>query len=227
MARAHGPGRAEGVGNPRPLDDGMSRLLPVNIATKAIALVLAALPLLAPDRPGYRRKAMRARAVVYPLVPMAIPVTWRRRGRPAPYPHAIDIALALPLILDAGANASDLYGRIRNLDLVVHLVNTGLVVAAVGAGLSPLMPNRWSAAVLATSLGISGEALWEIAEYLAQRSGATGMDLSYDNTTHDLISSSVGAAIGGLATAGLLWPRRGEVGALFGWRLVQRPRPTA
>ena len=205
----------------------MSGLLPVNIATKALALALAALPLLAPNRPGYRRKAMRARAVVYPLVPMAIPFTWSRRGRPAPYPHAIDIALALPLILDAGANASDLYGRVRNLDLVVHLVNTGLVVAAVGAGLSPLMPNRWSAAVLATSLGISAEALWEIAEYLAQRSGATGMDLTYDNTIHDLISSSAGAAIGGLATAGLLWPRRGEVGALFGWRLVQRPRRAA
>lgn len=104
-----------------------------NIATKVAAIGLAALPILDPDRPGYRRKAMRARAVAYPLVPLAIPLTWGLRGRPAPYPHAVDLALSVPLIIDAGANAVDLY-RIRHLDLVVHLVNTATVVAALAQG---------------------------------------------------------------------------------------------
>ncbi|PZR64198.1 MAG: hypothetical protein DLM71_03005 [Chloroflexi bacterium] len=205
----------------------MNSLVTTNLVTKAVALGLAVLPLLAPERAGYHRKAMRARAVVYPLVPLAIPLTWWRRGRPAPYPHAVDIGLALPLIIDAGANAFDVYNRIKNFDLAVHVVNTAVIVSTFGAGLSPLMPNRWSAAVLATSLGISGEALWEVAEYLAQRSGEDGMRLTYDNTIHDIISSSLGAAIGGLVTATLLWPWRAEVGALFGWRLVQRQRRAA
>lgn len=89
------------------------------------------------------------------------------------------------------------------------------------------MPNRWAAAALATSLGISLEALWEVAEYVAHRRGETGMTLTYENTIADIASSSVGAAVGGLVTAALLWPRRGEVGALFGWRLVERVRTDA
>lgn len=192
-----------------------------NIAAKAAAIGLAALPLVDADRPGYRHKAMRARALAYPLIPLAIPATWWRRGRPSPYPHAIDLALSLPLIVDAGASAVDLY-RIRNFDFGVHAVNTAVAVAALGAGLSPLMPNRWSTAALATSLGISLEALWEVAEWLALKSGEDGMSLTYDGTITDIIASSLGAAVGGLVTAGVLWPRRAEVGAVFGWRLVQR-----
>lgn len=196
-------------------------LAAANALTKAVAIALAGLPFLAPERPGYHRKAMRARAIVYPLVPLAIPFIWWRRGRPAPYPHAVDIGFSLPLILDAGANALDLY-RIKNLDLIVHFVNTGMVVAAFGAGLAPLMPNRWTAAALATSLGISLEALWEVAEYMAHRTGETGLTLTYDNTIADIASSSLGAGFGGLLTAGVLWSHRAAVGALFGWRLVER-----
>ena len=39
----------------------------------------------------------------------------------------------------------------------------------------------------------------------------------------DIVTSAVGAAAGGIITAVALWPRRAEVGALFGWRLVERP----
>ncbi|HZP97191.1 MAG TPA: hypothetical protein VFC31_12805 [Candidatus Limnocylindria bacterium] len=165
---------------------------------------------------------MRARAFAYSLLPLAIPLTWLRRGRPTPYPHAVDLLLSLPVVLDAGANAFDLYRRVRAFDLAVHGVNAALGVSALGAGLSPLMPNRWSAAALATSLGISGEALWELAEYGALKSGEDGLALTYENTMLDILASTIGALAGALVVGALLWPRRGEVGALFGWRLVER-----
>lgn len=130
--------------------------------------------------------------------------------------------LSLPVVLDAGANALDVYRRVPRFDLLVHGVNATLGVSAFGAGLSPLMPNRWSAAILAASLGVSGEALWELAEYGALKSGEGGLALTYENTMLDILTSTVGALVGGLVVGALLWPRRGEVGALFGWRLVER-----
>jgi len=193
-----------------------------NIAAKLIAVTLALYPLWVPDLPQFRGKAMRARAFAYSLLPLAIPLTWLRRGRPTPYPHAVDLLLSLPVVLDAGANAFDLYRRVRAFDLAVHGVNAALGVSALGAGLSPLMPNRWSAAALATSLGISGEALWELAEYGALKSGEDGLALTYENTMLDILASTIGALAGALVVGALLWPRRGEVGALFGWRLVER-----
>lgn len=199
-------------------------LFAANIAAKVTAVVLSLFPLAAPNRPQFRGKAMRPRAIAYPLIPLAVPVTWLRRGRPQPYPHAADLVLSLPLILDAGANAFDVYRRVKNFDLLVHTVNALFGVTVFGAALSPLMPNRWSAAALATSLGISGAALWEVAEFAALKSGEEGLELSYENTMLDVLTSAVGASLGGIVTAAVLWPHRAEVGALFGWRLVERPR---
>lgn len=202
---------------------GPTVLAAANIAAKVTAVALSAYPLSELDRPQFRGKAMRPRAILYPLIPLAVPLTWLRRGRPSPYPHAADLALSLPLVLDAGANTLDVYRRVKNFDLLVHTVNALCGVIAFGAALSPLMPNRWSAAALATSLGISGAALWEVAEYAALKSGERGLDLTYENTMLDVLTSAIGAAIGGAVTAAVLWPRRAEVGALFGWRLVERP----
>ena len=198
-------------------------LVAANIAVKTTAIALSLYPLAARDRPQFHGKAMRPRAIAYPLIPLAVPITWLRRGRPAPYPHAADLLLGLPLILDAGANTFDVYRRVKNFDLVVHTANALFGVTTFGAALSPLMPNRWAAAALATSLGISGAALWEVAEYAALQSGETGLELTYENTMLDIVTSAVGAAAGGIITAAVSWPRRAEVGALFGWRLVERP----
>lgn len=196
-----------------------------NTVAKITAVGLSLYPLAAPDRPQFRGKAMRPRAIAYPMIPLAVPVTWLRRGRPAPYPHAADLLLSLPVILDAGANAVDIYRRVRNFDLLVHTVNAFVGAIVFGAALAPLMPNRWSSAALATSLGISMAAIWELAEFTALKSGEDGLELTYENTMLDIATSSLGAAAAGIVTAAVVWPRRAEVGALFGWRLVERPRP--
>lgn len=205
----------------------MHRWLPLaNLAAKALGIAFALYPLLRPDRPQFARKAMRARALSYPLAPSLVPLAWWRAGRPAPYPHAADAALSLPLILDGGANAFDLYRRLPKLDLAVHAANAALLGSAAGAAIAPLLTSRWLAAALIASFGISAEALWELAEYAALKSGEHGMELTYENTMHDVLASTIGAVAGGAVTALLIWPRRGEVGRLFGWRLIE-PDPEA
>ncbi len=58
---------------------------------------------------------------------------------------------------------------------------------------------------------------WEIAEFLLSRSGASGLQLTYQNTIQDLAMSLAGAAVGALAIATVLWPPGGAPAAPFGW----------
>jgi hypothetical protein len=49
------------------------------------------------------------------------------------------------------------------------------------------------------------------------RSGASGLQLTYENTIQDLGFSLAGATIAGLVVATLLWPPTGTPATLFGW----------
>ena len=51
------------------------------------------------------------------------------RGR---YPRALDLAVTIPLLLDAGGNALDLYEE-AHIDDVVHVANTAIASGVVGA----------------------------------------------------------------------------------------------
>jgi hypothetical protein len=79
-----------------------------------------------------------------------------------------------------------------------------------------------------TGVAITGETLWEIAEFLAMKLGANGMDLTYEDTIADLAESSLGAVVGGLVTW-LRMPRagadrrRGWRHAIAGWRQAGEP----
>src|SRR5438128_2053811 len=84
------------------------------------------------------------------------------------------------------------------------------------AASDPLEKARW-AALVATTLAISAEAVWEIMEYGAMRMGAHGMDLSYSDTMEDIIDSTLGAIVGGLFTL-MRVPRSREDRKRVGWR---------
>lgn len=61
------------------------------------------------------------------------------------------------------------------------------------------------------------DVLWEIGEYTLMRSGASGLELTYENTIQDLAMSLAGAALGSIVVATMLWPSPGTPGSLFGW----------
>ena len=168
-------------------------------AVKALVIALAVDAFANSSSPRYHGKGMRLRAVGYTGGLMIVPVAWRLLGRKAPYPRELDLAVALPLLADAGGNAVGIYQR-AHVDDAIHFANGALFTSVVGALVSPRTKTPWEAAGIATALGTSAAAGWEIAEWVGLKLGAKGMDLNYDDTMADLIETTAGAVLGGLVT---------------------------
>jgi hypothetical protein len=197
------------------------------VATKAVTLACAIDAFLNTDSPRLRGKAMRTRAFGYVAGLCLVPLAWRLlpdRGR---YPLGLDLAVTIPLLIDAGGNAAGLYQE-AHLDDVVHFLNAAIVSGVAGALFATRTDDPWQAALAGTGTAITAETAWEIAEWVAFAAGADGMDLTYDDTMADLAESSAGAIVGGLVTW-LRMPRdpaerrRGWRHALAGWREAGEP----
>jgi hypothetical protein len=156
-----------------------------------------------------------------------VPALWRvlpDRGR---YPRGLDLAVTLPLLIDAAGNATGLYEE-AHIDDVVHFVNAAIVSSVAGSLFALRTDEPWQAAMAGTGVAITGETLWEIAEFSAMKLGANGMNLTYKDTIADLAESALGAAVGGLVTW-LRMPheaterRRGWRHAIAGWRQADEP----
>jgi hypothetical protein len=168
-------------------------------AAKALVIALAADAFANSSSPRYRGKGMKLRAVGYTGGLMVVPFAWRLLGRKDPYPRELDLAVTLPLLADAGGNAVGIYQR-AHVDDAIHFANGALLTSVVGALVSPRTKTSWEAAGIATAVGTSAAAVWEVAEWVGLKLGAKGMDLTYDDTMADLIETTAGAALGGLVT---------------------------
>ena len=187
-------------------------------AMKATIVAVAVDAVIHHEQPRYRGKAMRTRAIGYVGTLCVVPLAWRMlpdRGR---YPRGLDLAVSLPLLLDALGNARGVYMR-AHVDDVVHLANGAIVAGVAGAVLAPRVDERWQAALAGAGVGVVAQTGWEIMEYVAFRLGARGMDLSYNDTMDDMIESALGAVIGGLFTLTRL-PRSKRARERTGWRPV-------
>jgi hypothetical protein len=173
--------------------------------TAAITTVKAAIVALAvdaavnSDQPRFKGKAMKARAIGYVGALLIVPVAWRLRGRSDPFPKELDLAVAVPILVDAGGNAVGIYQR-AHVDDAIHFANGALLSGVVGALAAPRAKTGWEAASFAASIGVASAAAWEIFEWVAMKLGAKGMDLTYDDTMEDIIETSAGAVLGGLVT---------------------------
>jgi hypothetical protein len=202
-------GPTAGRGEPStagPHDPAQRPPSPADLAwTAAIATIKAAIIALAIDAfvnsssPRFSGKGMKIRAVGYAGSLLLVPLAWRLRGRKEPYPRALDLAVAVPLLADAAGNAIGIYQR-AHVDDAIHFANGALTTALVGAIATPRTRTPWEAAGLATATGMAAAALWEMLEWVGLKLGAKGMDLSYDDTMEDLIETSAGAVLGGLVT---------------------------
>jgi hypothetical protein len=166
---------------------------------KAAVLALAVDAAVNSDKPRFQGKAMKVRAIGYVGALLVVPVAWRLRGRDDPYPRELDLAVALPILVDAGGNAVGIYQG-AHVDDAIHFANGALLAGVVGALASPRAKTGWEAAGFATGIGTAAAAVWEIFEWVAMKLGAKGMDLTYDDTMEDLIETSAGALLGGLVT---------------------------
>lgn len=170
----------------------------VTLAAKAATVGFGVDALLHSDEPRLRGKAIRTRAIGYTAALLIVPLAWRLlpgpRGR---YPHALDLAVTLPLLADAGGNAFGIYQRAR-VDDVVHIANAAILAGVSGSLIAPNVDERWQAALAGGAIAIAGETFWETLEYTAWRLGQGGMDLTYEDTMDDIIGTWIGAVIGAL-----------------------------
>jgi hypothetical protein len=166
---------------------------------KSAVIALAIDAFLNSDQPRYHGKGMRLRAIGYAGGMLAVPVAWRLLGRRDPYPRELDLAITLPLLVDAGGNAIGIYRR-AHVDDLIHFADGALVASVVGALATPRVRTPWEAAGVGALAGGAAAGLWEIGEWIGLKLGAKGMDLSYDDTMTDLIETMAGAALGGVVT---------------------------
>ena len=168
-------------------------------AVKATVVALAIDAFLNSSSPRYHGKGMRVRSIGYAAGLLAVPVAWRLRGRHDPYPRELDLAVTLPLLVDAGGNAIGIYRR-AHVDDLIHFADGALVSSVVGALATPRVRTSWEAAGIGAAAGGALAALWEVGEWVGLKLGAKGMDLSYDDTIVDLAETMAGAALGGVVT---------------------------
>lgn len=188
-------------------------LLWLNLAAKLLLILLLIYGMTHLELERFAGKAMPARAALYPISIVAIPIGWLLLGRRHPYPHLADALLAAPFIVDLAGNALDLYNGIVWFDDVAHAVTFFLLSLSLGTLILFLDLKPWNAAALTIGFGAVAHILWEIIEYVAMWVGAPGMQLTYEDTIGDLALSLCGTILAGLVTG---WRKRGSAAGISG-----------
>lgn len=191
--------------------------LALDLAVKAAVVVFSLVPIVRPGSSHFAGKAMGVRALLYPATTLVIPAVWLVAGQPSPYPVWADIALGVPFAVDAGANVFGLFA-IRGFDAIPHSTGWFCLSIAFGLAVAPLVSERWILFGLVLGFGAVIDILWEAGEFAMMRSGASGLELTYENTIQDLLMSLAGAAVAAVAMATVFWPSPGTPASLFGWR---------
>jgi len=188
----------------------------VDLAVKVAILVFSLIPIVSPESSHFAGKAMGVRALVYPAMALLIPAIWLLAGRPRPYPVAADIAFGLPFAIDAGGNVFGLFA-ISGFDALPHFLGWFFLSTALGMAVAPLLDRRWVAFVIVLGMGAVVDILWEAGEFALMKSGASGLQLTYENTIQDLLVSLAGAALAATAITTIWWPPPETPSNLFGW----------
>jgi hypothetical protein len=169
------------------------------VVAKAATVASALYALRHADTPKLRGKGIRTRAIGYAAGLLAVPVIWwllPDRGR---YPRSLDLAVTIPLLLDAGGNALGKYQQ-AHVDDLVHVANAAIVSGVAGALAAPNVDERWQAAGVGAGVSVAAASAWELMEFVGLKLGAKGMDLTYEDTMADLAEGFAGAVLGALFT---------------------------
>lgn len=137
------------------------------------------------------------------LAGLVVPVV----GRVGP---ALDAAYGLGLLAAAWCGALGLYEQVAWLDVVMHLVVTGLVAAVAhlvvarrtGAVVDPTRPapgaTRAASVAVTASLGLALSVAWEVGEYLGNAYVDPEIYVGYADTIGDMVMGGLGSAVAGV-----------------------------
>lgn len=167
----------------------------LDILAKAVLVVMLGTALIYPDLGHMEDKASGLRAITYPMLAFALPATWFLCGRRdrSPFPWACDLMVTMTLFTDILGNRMNLFDTVEWFDDWVHVLNPGLLTAAVL--LLTVPPTFGFGALLerALAFGMTAAVAWEIAEYAAFISRSTEKQSAYSDTLSDLALGALGA----------------------------------
>jgi hypothetical protein len=175
--------------------------LALDVAAKLALFGLLLHAIANPELPQYADKAMQARAVVYPLAVLAIPIVWWLRGRQRPFPVLSDLLFTLPFLIDTAGNALDLYDRIEWWDDANHLGNWVLLSAAFVTLGWPQDAARLTRVALGVGFGAVAAITWEMLEFITFIPGSPEAATAYQDTLGDLALGLLGALVGASTAA--------------------------
>jgi hypothetical protein len=174
-------------------------LVVVDVAIKVATIGLLAWAVLNPDLPQFSGKAFTARAVVYPIALVVLPIGWWLFGRSRmAFPVVADILLGLPFMIDVAGNALDLYDTIDWWDDANHVLNWGFHTAAIALLLRVGPWGYWTRVALAFCWAVTTAVLWELAEFLTFVPGSPEAANAYADTLLDLALGMLGGLVAAL-----------------------------
>ena len=100
---------------------------------------------------------------------------------------------------------------------IPHSVGWFCLSIAFGLAVAPLVAERWILFGLVLGFGAVIDILWEVGEFAMMRSGASGLQLTYENTIQDLVMSLSGAAVACAGDGDRAVAAAGTPATLFGW----------
>ena len=163
------------------------------------ALVLAlAITIAFPNWEQFAGKGMAFRAPFYALPMGIVPLVWRLRGSHGTYPWLVDILVFAPFLVDTLGNVFNFYNNYDRTDDVLHFLNWVLLMGGITVGFGRTKLSKLNAWALGWGFGGLAIIWWEVAEFIVQKLGTSGLALTYEDTIGDLVLSSTGGAIGAL-----------------------------
>lgn len=171
----------------------------LDITAKVVLLILLGLALIYPDMGHMEDKASGLRAVTYPMLAFTLPTIWWlcRRDRES-FPWGADLMVTMTLFTDVLGNRMNLFDTVSWFDDWVHVMNLGLVTAAVILVTLPVTSTLGATLERALAFGMSAAVAWEVAEYAAFISKSTEKQSAYSDTLGDLALGALGALVAAL-----------------------------
>ncbi|MBE2317523.1 hypothetical protein DVA67_016185 [Solirubrobacter sp. CPCC 204708] len=172
----------------------------LNLAAKVALIGLLLFAIVRPDLPQFAGKAMTTRLFTFGISAVLLPLIWLVLRPRRPYPHAIDLCLLAPFLLDTAGNALDLYGAVEWFDDAMHYLNWIPWTTAFGLALAEFAPPvpRWALFGLVLGFGAVTHILWELAEFFTFIRGGPEEATAYRDTLGDLTLSLCGSVTGAL-----------------------------
>lgn len=203
----HRPVRVEARpdGGHRPVPHVLAALV---VTGKVIVLLSVVRVLVDPAWANLDGKAPVARAIMYPLWAMAVPIFWVTTRRASAFPWLADLLVTLTCFTDLLGNRLDLYDSMVWFDDWMHVMNSALVSAAFVVLTVKESAAFTEIAEAAVSLGLTASLGWELFEYATFLTRSTEWTTAYSDTIGDLVLGWLGAVLAAIVVAEA-WRHRG------------------